>query len=434
MKTRHHEQRRLAWAAAFLMSCGAPHGEPPGTGEGEPEEWSPRYSLTAGRARSCAIDQGGAVWCWGGSVVPHEEPLTDRSAPAYMQRWGGFEDAIGVSNDYGKTCAVRRSGELWCDDLITQQLDPRRVEGLEDVVQVDAAIGKACALRANGEVWCGTDLELSWERVEGIEATRIAGGLGHMCALSPAGRAWCWGRGDEGQLGDGDFGGARGVPVEARADVRFVDISATYEDTCAIDDGGRVHCWGALNGSASPALVPGFEAVERVATSAGELCAILEGGAVRCWSGGPASYARGIDDAAWIDGSVGHMCVMRASGRVTCWGNNDQGQAGARTPLPNDDVVTLGLTDVTHVSSHGAKTCASTLAGELWCWGRVSGLGRAGSGRAERRGGLRRGRARVGVHLDGQPGPLLEGGPGRRDDARGRGGALGGHRGAVCLA
>jgi alpha-tubulin suppressor-like RCC1 family protein len=74
-----------------------------------------------------------------------------------------------------------------------------------------------------------------------------------------------------------------------------------------------------------------------------------------------------------------HGCAVQ-SGRVYCWGENDFGQAGVSGAgpgviVPADamrPVVGLPSGDpVVEVQPGRTSTCARTVAGEVWCWGRL---------------------------------------------------------------
>lgn len=75
-----------------------------------------------------------------------------------------------------------------------------------------------------------------------------------------------------------------------------------------------------------------------------------------------------------------HTCALRSNGKVACWGRGDHGQLGSwkesNTAEPRD----VGRLDVAvhSVLAGGEHSCALTLDGSVWCWGR-SDSGEAGS-------------------------------------------------------
>ncbi|PRW58709.1 polynucleotide 5 -hydroxyl-kinase NOL9 [Chlorella sorokiniana] len=61
---------------------------------------------------------------------------------------------------------------------------------------------------------------------------------------TPAGyTAWCWGRGDSGELGNGQRQNSS-VPVPVAGNHSFVALNANQEVTCGVDSSGRGWCWG----------------------------------------------------------------------------------------------------------------------------------------------------------------------------------------------
>jgi alpha-tubulin suppressor-like RCC1 family protein len=152
---------------------------------------------------------------------------------------------------------------------------------------------------------------------------------------------------------------------------------------CTLDDntaGGCVH---------TPDLgAPACRAATgSVAAGAFHSCAIREGGRVHCWGmreGGrlgdgmsAASYAltpvpvRGLIDAAAVDAGHDHTCAVRATGAVVCWGNNAFGQLGNGTTLSSTiPVAVSGIADGVAVATARSHTCVLRASGELWCFGR----------------------------------------------------------------
>src|SRR5581483_3834219 len=73
----------------------------------------------------------------------------------------------------------------------------------------------------------------------------VAAGAAHTCAVDSVGNAFCWGRGDDGQLGDGGTAdSAAPVAVIVPAGAPLTAIAAGAAHTCAVDSAGGVWCWG----------------------------------------------------------------------------------------------------------------------------------------------------------------------------------------------
>jgi hypothetical protein len=71
----------------------------------------------------------------------------------------------------------------------------------------------------------------------------VAVGDSHACALADDGRAWCWGSNDYGTLGDG-AATRSAVPVAAMPSLRFSSLDVGWLHTCGTTTGGETTCWG----------------------------------------------------------------------------------------------------------------------------------------------------------------------------------------------
>lgn len=184
--------------------------------------------ITAGTQHSCALVSGGRVECWGvGPLGNGTGPGSGQSSYSAVPRLvAGLSNVRSVSAG-GFTCAVLASGgvDCWGDaDGITRPTPVKEVSG---AVAVSAGYdGHACALVTGGRVFCwgpndsgqlgnGTTTE-SDTAVQAVGITGVvsdsAGPDGTTCAALAGGGVFCWGRGAEGELGNGQ-GDSSTVPV-----------------------------------------------------------------------------------------------------------------------------------------------------------------------------------------------------------------------------
>lgn len=119
-------------------------------------------------------------------------------------------------------------------------------------------------------------------------------------------------------------------------------------------------------------------------------CALLGSGRVLCWGWNftgqvgngtvvdtpvPTEVV-GISDAVRLRADGATTCVMHRTGTLSCWGEGQYGTRGDGTfevegPEPRP-VVDLGpVADFRVLDQHA---CALTEAGEVWCWGKATGL------------------------------------------------------------
>ena len=184
---------------------------------------TPTVSVVAGRVESCAVDEDGAVRCWG-----------EQSA-------GLPADLISVTQlslGHGHGCALHADGVVscWGDDTNGQATPP---DNLGAVVQLALGYDHSCALQQDGQVSCWggnmppVDLGL---------ATQLTSGARHSCALLADGTVLCWGANSSGQLS---------VPSLPPSGVK--SLVAGGNSSCALLAEGSVRCWGGGLESAVPA-------------------------------------------------------------------------------------------------------------------------------------------------------------------------------------
>jgi alpha-tubulin suppressor-like RCC1 family protein len=172
----------------------------------------------------------------------------------------------------------------------------------------------------------------------------LAAGDAHTCALDADGAIWCWGRGDQGQLGDGSMEHTSPVQITLGGDATSAEaITAGAAHTCVIAD-RRVLCWGRNAEGQLGAPLPAPLLMPRVVSALPQARAIAAG-------------AR-------------HTCAIDDHAAVSCWGANESGQLGnGATDSSNVPVPVAGLTNVDTIVAGGAHTCARRSDGTVWCWG-----------------------------------------------------------------
>ncbi len=190
--------------------------------------------ISAGHVITCALDAGGAAYCWGygdgGELGNGGNAST--SVPVAVNSGGALagKTLTQISSGYEFTCALDSVGAAFCwGDNDSGQLGDGTTTASAVPVAVDT-----------GGVLAGKTL------------TRVTTGEGqHACALDSSGAAYCWGYNNAGQLGNGTTtDSAVPVAVDASgvlAGKTLTDITAAAENTCAMDAGGAAYCWG-ING------------------------------------------------------------------------------------------------------------------------------------------------------------------------------------------
>jgi alpha-tubulin suppressor-like RCC1 family protein len=291
--------------------------------------------VAAGLAHSCIAAADGAVWCWGRGKDDQLGPARtlDTVIPTLVPLVMGAR-AEGIAAGDAYTCALLADGTASCWGTNDEgQLGDGMMVKRPEPAPVDAPDGTPPLGSINA----------------------LVTGAGHACALLAKGDLLCWGRGANGQLGEG-MTVPRALPVAVTLVASMatptpvpavaVAVAAGAAHTCALDDGGRVWCWGRgwegqlgsgakANDALSPVMLPA-----------------------------PAN-ARGIAAGG------AHSCAVTEDRTVVCWGANDDGQLGDGSTEPRPGPVdVVGLTDVERLSAGAAHTCATRQADQsVWCWG-----------------------------------------------------------------
>ena len=282
-------------------------------------------ALSIGDA-GCAIVTGGGLKCWG-TAFTNGSANSDISIPTDVP--GLTSGVASVSVGDGTVCVVLTTGALKCwgrnmrgqngDGTQIASMTPVQVTGLTTgVAAVSAGAWHTCALLTTGSVKCwgegssgqlGDNSNSSTQRTTPVQVTgltsgvtAISAGAEFTCALLSTGAVKCWGRGDDGQIGDGQnlF---TAVPTQVSGLTSGVTaISAGTSHACALMSTGAVKCWGrnadgelgdgTTTNSNIPVDVIGLDAPAKAVTvGVGQTCVLLGTNEVRCFG---ANYYGGL--------------------------------------------------------------------------------------------------------------------------------------------
>ncbi|MCB0419810.1 MAG: hypothetical protein KDD61_02380 [Bdellovibrionales bacterium] len=379
--------------------------------------------VSAGQDGSCAVNSGGAVFCWGsnGNGQLGDGTTTQQNSPVSVSGLSG--SVVQAERGYLHSCALLTSGAVECwggglygqmgDGSTTDNMIPAMVTGLSSgVSQIAVGQHSTCAL-VGGQVQCwgsglygqlgygGTTTQSVPVTVTGIStATQIARGSTFGCALLADGTVQCWGTNSSGQLGDGTTS-EQLTPVAVLGLSNVTQVIAGLNSTCAIINDGSVKCWGSnysqeIDSSSggtitTPISVPDFLGVTKLAIGSGVICGVKSDSTMICRgsnsygslglgyfsnSSPVATDASGVSSgittmsASYESMDSGHTCAVQ-NGAAICWGENYAGELGNGTTVRSSvPVFVSGLgSGVSKVSVGGTHSCALLDTGAVMCWG-----------------------------------------------------------------
>lgn len=350
----------------------------------------PRFiSISAGRGHTCAIADGGRVYCWGanehgqlgnGTFIPSTLPVRSASDLAFRE----------ISSGTGYTCGVITSGEAHCwGDNSMMELG-------------NANAGKATAFPIR------VDTEYTFSMISTSD-------MSHSCALGVDSFAYCWGYNRFGQVGNGSTADER-YPIPVIGGLTFHYLVSRAMRTCGISEAGDAYCWGRGGHSqvgnssidlescsnpcsTAPAMASGGIKYHSVSTGSKHTCGISTDGDTYCWGWNesgqlgigavdsvqvPTALNAGITFKQ-ISASDSHTCGVDGEGNGYCWGLNSDGRLGSGgAAVAFVPELVAGDLSFGSMSTGWTHSCGLTTDGSVYCWGDNT-MGQLGDGTSSNR-------------------------------------------------
>lgn len=326
-----------------------------------------------------------------------------------------FGDAVSVAAGNYYSLALKRDGTVWSWGGVppsrpSGNLLPAHIPGLSNIVQIAASGDFVLALKSDGTAWVfGTNNVTTTDSLPATEVARQVAGAtnvraiaasqstyGHALLLKNDGTVWGFGRGMNGELGNGTIGNFL-EPVQARDLTNVIAISAGEYFSLAVKDDGTVWGFGTNNagqlgtgvsGSTNvPRQVVGVANVRGVAAGGGHSLFLTSDGAV--WGIGMNNDGQignntrtniqmpvrmsNITNARSISAGRNHSLVLQADGSVWACGSDGRGSTdGSTTRLAPTQVAGINGAVSVSAGSRGATDSFSIVAlgdGTLRAWG-----------------------------------------------------------------
>jgi alpha-tubulin suppressor-like RCC1 family protein len=334
--------------------------------------------VSGARQHACALARG-KVLCWGNrdswSLLGDNQTGTVSKVPVETIN---SENAMTISAGYSHSCALMADNSIKCwghpgsgklgkgDTTSSPTAQP--VINITNAIDVNAAADSTCALLSTGTVMCWGDNDYGQTgnstvgtytdtpiAVDGItNAIAISHGYMayHHCAVLSDYTVKCWGRGTDGQLGDGNASDSVApVPVTGITTARA--IANGRNATCAILADSTVTCWGSnrdgclADGTTTQRDEPvpsgaGISGVSTIAIGEENVYVTLTTGEFYCWGDGDqgacGNYASGdvkvpvqitpITNSIFVAAGEWAGFSLGSDGRIVSWGNNSYSRLG----------------------------------------------------------------------------------------------------------
>jgi alpha-tubulin suppressor-like RCC1 family protein len=232
-------------------------------------------SATAGGYHSCALTGAGEAYCWGAGGQGQLGTGQSRSSLIPVRVAGSVRFALLTAGAY-HTCGLALDGRAYCwgqndyGQLGANHLDntnlPVAVADGFNYRSISAGATHSCGITTNGQGYCwGSSLygELGTTFTQpsgpgtlkpspvfgGHTFTSISAGSNFTCAIRVDGGPMCWGRGVEGQIGNGHVRNWATPQTVSDGQFKagpflFSAISAGRTHACGVTTSGALYCWG----------------------------------------------------------------------------------------------------------------------------------------------------------------------------------------------
>ena len=376
-----------------------------------------------------ALDSDGNIWTWGsnsygelGNGLKGEAvlvPTKVTNGVKYTQISGGSSNVLALDSEGNLwTWGYNYHGQLGNGSIgrNANVLVPTKITNGIKYTQISADV-HCLALDNEGNIWSwgynsggqlgngleGEDVLIPTKVTNGTKYIQIEVGYGrNSLALDNEGNIWSWGENDDGALGNGKRKENVLIPTKVTSGKKYVQISAGYENSLALDEEGNI--WGCGEndygqlGLEQTAMYWTQTTVKlnKISTNGEDSAGLDEKGNIWTWGYNnngqigngqkgdgiyhvPIQVTNGIE---YVQVSVGdsHMIALDSEGNIWSWGNNREGQLGNGSKGEDVLVPTKVTNGIKYTQISADQHClALDEEGNIWSWGSNS-KGQLGNG------------------------------------------------------
>jgi len=348
------------------LRTGADLERPEPTQVGTREDW---VTVSTQASTACALTEAGELWCWGANTYGQlASPIVSPGFSDQPTQIAGSWTGVSVGGRH--VCALDPLGKAWCWG-----------SGEQGQLGANSADSSATPLPVLGDH--------TWKA--------ISAGLVSNCAIDDVDQVWCWGSPDWGKLGTGPSPPVTLMPVPVVGSERYAQISLGAEFGCGVTLDRRMRCWGrgddgqigdgSKNERDAPTLVGQDEIVDWVEVGAGErhACARRATGDILCWGHNgslelasemgatrsvPTAIAQPDGAVAWIGLGLGafHTCAIDDANQLWCAGRAGTGALGIESEGSRLAPTAISLR-WTSLTAGPLVSCGVRDDGQASCWG-----------------------------------------------------------------
>lgn len=355
----------------------------------------------------CAVGLDYNVYCWGSNTYGDLGNGTNTlsNSPSRVSGSGALAGKTikQITTGSNTSCAIASDNNAYC-------------WGRNDFGQ----LGNGNNTHSNVPVAVNTAGVLAGKTIKQIMTTQ---GL-YFCAIASDDKVYCWGRGTNGQFGNGVFGDSN-IPVAVNTSgvlsgktVKQMALNDGFVCVLASDD--KVYCWGINNGgnlgngtttnSSLPVAVNtsgvlSGKTIKYLDVGSTNVCVIASDNKAYCWgrnTNGELGNGNNTDSSVPVAvnssgalsgktvkqlkiGRSSYVCAIASDNKVYCWGKNNYRQLGigngvdSNVPVAVNTSGVLAGKSIKDIVAHEFHTCAVSTDGKVYCWG-ANAYGALGNG------------------------------------------------------